>query len=936
MPRFDEYYKATKTQLLKKFNASEFWYLVTPGQAKNLNPEIRGVLQSSTGLFYTVEQLMPFMKEHSFIGIWHKGEKQDLVLETASQLLWSNSEATNGSIRLDDAPSVLNKIGHLGLSNWKLPTREQLETFAKRANNPYREGQAYRLTPSLSTEHRKAIDIWLCSSGPLDIEVNYFELKLHSSGYLFAINNHLKDANFLELAMQLLANDWRLKSFDDLHALLPEQLEKGDLLTTINEVKFDFIPAQASTEVTPIIGAYLPTIAGLSDLDYCACRLPKMDAGRMSDPDRGLWELWGSDKAFLNQHNVVARDPARDVRHHAVAIDFGTSSTVVATENQHGESELLRIGVRDYYQEHESHHYENPTVLEFLNLSAFHRVWNHQAYRPKLRWEWVRASHEAQASFRDNPGDTEVLASILPRLKQWALRDARHQQVRLTGRQGCEIELPAHSERNPIRGEALVVNETDPLDPIELYAWYLGMAINWRERGLFLKYYLSFPVKYPLDVKNRILASFRRGLQRSFPQTLIDDHPELLQQFEVQDLASEPAAYAAAALPFLELEPTEEGVPYAVFDFGGGTTDFDFGLWRWANDDEEAKGYESVFEHYASSGDNFLGGENLLEHLVYAVFQDNLQSLRASKVQFVKPIDATRFPGSESFLASTQAAQTNAIMLAAKLRPFLEGSHEQALSLNSQLKLDLINSDDEKVTCELALDLQALDELLKLRIHRGLRSFLHELKQVLPQFPTEAPVQLLLAGNGSRSRHINDLFGNQEQIFKAQCQEVFGDTIPEIQIHTPMSADMDNPYAPTSKTGVALGLLQIVPGKNVLLANRLHEANDGQAPFAWYVGCLRRNQLASRLTPGSEYHRWYELGPIQQGVFYLYYSNSPRTVHGLKKGDPELKMQRLDQHEANEGAKLYARAMEPNQIEIASATELSELEDAISQVLILN
>jgi hypothetical protein len=143
-------------------------------------------------------------------------------------------------------------------------------------------------------------------------------------------------------------------------------------------------------------------------------------------------------------------------------------------------------------------------------------------------------------------------------------------RIRLNDRQGNEIELPAHIERNPVRGQPLNVSSDDPFDPLELYAWYLGMAINWRGRGLFLNYYLSFPVKYPSEVKDRILASFRRGLQRSLPQTLIDHYPQVLNDFEVNDLASEPAAYAAAALPHLGIKPTDDGVPYAVFDLVGG------------------------------------------------------------------------------------------------------------------------------------------------------------------------------------------------------------------------------------------------------------------------------------------------------------------------------------------------------------------------------
>jgi hypothetical protein len=38
-------------------------------------------------------------------------------------------------------------------------------------------------------------------------------------------------------------------------------------------------------------------------------------------------------------------------------------------------------------------------------------------------------------------------------------------------------------------------------------------------------------------------------------------------------------------------------------------TDFDFGLLRWATAEEEDAGYDQVFEHLSSSGDNYLGAK---------------------------------------------------------------------------------------------------------------------------------------------------------------------------------------------------------------------------------------------------------------------------------------------------------------------------------------
>ncbi|NLW05801.1 MAG: hypothetical protein GX029_11365 [Pseudomonadaceae bacterium] len=852
------------------------------------------------------------------------GQQGSAVFDTKTKVIWSN-QASNKVFNLRKAGSILKNTAWLGLSDWHLPSDKQLVAFARASNNPVSGKAKYNLR-SLNGDK----SLWHCSTGIYNLNSQAMGLEDNSkkSASLFAINNSLRDASTEQILVNTLEKNWQLKDpygeilkSESLDEILPKLVERGYYYPVKSNKAIHSVKLEEATSMKSLMG-----------VDYRTCRLPQLEESFLKDSAHGMWELWGASPEFLKEQGLVARDPYKDIQRRAVTIDFGTSSTVVATENQHGNSELLRIGVRDFYQKHEAHHYENPTVLEFLDFDTFSRVWSQQAYRPELDWDWVRASHEAQASFRDNPGDTEVLASILPRLKQWALRNEKHQRICLTGRKGKAIELPPHTERNPVRGQALDVSGNDPLDPIELYAWYLGMTINWRKRGLFLNYYLSFPVKYPLEVKNRILASFRRGLQRSFPQTLIEHYPQVLQEFEVLELASEPAAYAAAALPHLGVEPTDEGVPYAVFDFGGGTSDFDFGIWRWATDDEDAKGYESVFEHYASSGDNYLGGENLLEHLVFETFKQNLDALRENRVQFIKPMDALDFPGCEPFIAPTQAAQTNAVMLAAKLRPFLESDKPD---LASQLKLDLINAQGKKVTCELLLDAQLLDAFLRQRIERGWLSFLSELKKVATEFPADAPIQLLFAGNGSRSRHIRGLFANDSKELGKLYKQVFDDTIPPIEIHEALPADIANPYAPTSKTGVALGLLLVSPGKNVLLTNRLHEKHEGEAPFGWYVGRLRRNQLAPSLMPSSDYQQWQEVGPIQEGVFYLYYSTSPRTELGLKKGDSELKMQRLDLHEAAAGSKLFIRAIEPNAIELVAGLELPTATYGISKTLIL-
>ncbi|GKR24957.1 hypothetical protein KAM469_42210 [Aeromonas caviae] len=492
------------------------------------------------------------------------------------------------------------------------------------------------------------------------------------------------------------------------------------------------------------------------------------------------------------------------------------------------------------------------------------------------------------------------------------------EQLRLSDYQGREIVLPALTERNPVAGEVMQVNEHYPFDPVELYAWYLGMAINWRERGLYLKYHMTFPARYERATKDKILASFRRGLQRSLPSSLVNQ-TEILRQFEVRELASEPAAYAAAALPQLELTLDDEGIAYAVFDFGGGTTDFDFGLWRWATEEEEAEGYQQVFESLHSSGDNFLGGENLLEHLVYATFQQNLDICRTHKIHFTRPLDGERFVGDEAFVQPTQAAQSNTVKLASVLRAFMEGDDGK---LVSQLKMDLFDVDGQPRQCELTLDQGELDKLLEVRIARGLRAFLQELSHVVDQF-TGKTVHVLLAGNGSRSRHLVRLLN--DNVLQELLIDIFAGTPPNLEIHPPLAIDEKDHHSPTAKTGVALGLLRLCPGEGVKLIDRVRSSCSDEAPFRYYVGGVRRGQFDAKLTPNCDREGWTLLGAMPQKVFKLCYSQSPRARGGMAEGDPELMTRRIDFPAAPLGAKIFVRALQPGIIELAAAQDESAL-----------
>lgn len=675
----------------------------------------------------------------------------------------------------------------------------------------------------------------------------------------------------------------------------------------------------------------------LAPIDHQICRQPPLEDAQFTDPNKGLWEAWSQSDEDLAEWGIRARNPALDVRPDFIAIDFGTSSTVVARDNN-GRPELMRVGVKDFWEKQQPAHYENPTVLEFIDFAAMLEEWQSTAYRPGVLWDQVRCSHEALHNWRHNESDPAVVSSILGKIKQWALRQQTDLRLRISDQQEkpLEHELAALAPRNPVKGQPLTVSEDDPFDPVELYAWFLGMNINWRGRGLFLKYFMSFPVDYPQAVKDNILAAFRRGLQRSLPETLV--RQPVFNDFTVEERASEPAAYAAIALPTLDIDPGEgDGVAYAVFDFGGGTADFDYGYYRQPTSEEEDDGWEAVFERHGVAGDKFLGGENLLENLAYQTFRHNLELCREKKIAFTRPLDAENFAGSEMFLERTRAATTNTLMLTARLRPLWETGQLAGGSSGVQ-KMDLLTREGAKVSCEMAIPQEALRTYLAARIEQGVMNFYAGMGKAFAGQPTPDEIHVLLAGNASRSPLVSALFGQTSpDDAKAEQHAAANDRVqtllvdqfngqpPRVIAHPPLPADDTDVYRPTGKTGVALGLLKLCPGGTVKVIDHARQTANNEAPFGCYVGRTRLGKFQPGLLQGAAYGEWHELGAPRERVFNLFHTQSPLARTGaLKEGDSELTKVPLHLAGERPGQRVFARAIGPNRIELCTALSKDE------------
>ena len=892
----------------------------------DVNPLLTS-LKERTGLLFSAmaidqqevtSMLLPLLQTQPF---WYvslpdrPNHQLPWLLETATGFLWmavSKDEGFSKKYSLASALARLYEFPSIDSIKWEVPRGNLLWSFAGLPKNPWRLGVNRRLWDFV---------YWKISSGNL-INLDDNSRQSHSV-HDFIKFDDVKPGCLIGFNPAFATN---------LEKLIRHALENGWHITPIDQpsnAKFSIFSA-VTNKITDLRSIF-------KNLDHHSARLPLLEDADFTDPNKGLWEFWGLDDAELNKLGLRARNPADDVQQGMVAIDFGTSSTVVAYED-HGVGKLLRIGVTNFWEEPKAAHYENPTVLEFVDLKAFFEVWNRQAQRPPVSWDDVRCSHEALHNFRNNQTKPEVVASILTKIKRWALDDENDQLARhrITDQSSERVEhqLPALTLRNPVKGQPLQVGAQDPFDPIELYAWFLGLTINWRRRGIFLRYYMSFPVDYPREVKEKILASFRRGLQRSLPATLISQ--PVFQKFTVEERASEPAAYAAIALQTLGIEPTKEGVAYAVFDFGGGTTDFDFGRYRLPTEAEEDSGVEQVFEHLGNGGDKLLGGENLLDHMAYLTFRHNLEVCRSKKIAFSRPPDAQAFSGSEMFLENTQAAVTNTLMLVAKLRPFWE-TGQQGSSSSGVEKIDLLDRDGNKVPCEFTIPWPELTIFLDSRIAQGVRNFFSKLKKAFDD-DMPAEVQVLLAGNASRSATVLGLFGllpeDSELFFLKESTtvflgELFPEDCPEFTTHKPLEADATNMDSPTCKTGVALGLLQLCPGSSTKVVNHAAVQAGGEAPFQHFVGRLRRGKFHAALHQGASYNAWVELGPLgEDRVFKLFHTRAALALGGqMQAGDANLMQKTLEFAGNSSNQQVLARPIKPHEIEVCNASSVKAAQD---------
>ncbi len=362
-----------------------------------------------------------------------------------------------------------------------------------------------------------------------------------------------------------------------------EQIEKTLEIVSISDVDVDF---EAFKKL-------------MLNVDNIAVSLKSYSQSQLLDLDGGHWDL---EVPSTPKESVTFRfdnlDPddkemhfyacssLKDLKKGVVAIDFGTKSTTASYMNETGTYRLLSIG--GLVDDASLTKFENPTIVEFRHRKKFITGYDALDHRPFTEHNDIEVAHEAQKNAAGVKGND--LYRFFSKLKQWAGADEKQ------------------NFRDLIEDFSLEsFTDCTGFNPIEIYAYYIGRCINNMENGVFLKYFLSYPVKYEKYQAEKIRESFERGLKKSLPRHVFEDE-KTAKIFKVKLRASEPCAYAISALKsygFFKSEKLDKPIYYGVFDFGGGTTDFDFGKW------EKSASPKFLYKmtHFNSGGDKYLGGE---------------------------------------------------------------------------------------------------------------------------------------------------------------------------------------------------------------------------------------------------------------------------------------------------------------------------------------
>ena len=634
-----------------------------------------------------------------------------------------------------------------------------------------------------------------------------------------------------------------------------------------------------------------------------------------TDYQKGNWDIFSDSKEDVDNRELIKiktnekyyeRDPKNDVKDGGiVAIDFGTKSTVVAIQTQNEKTSLVRIAGGSYKKNVEKSQFENPTIMEFIDIESFEKAYNESKGRPFTKWDDLKISYAANSSFI---GGSKF---VLEGLKQWA--GNKDEKLVIYDKKWKRIDLKPYIDV-----------EEDEFDPIEYYAYYIGSYINNMFTGnIFTKYLLSFPIKYENEIRVKILKSFEKGIKKSLPTSILENE-KIMDNFQVYRGANEPTAYFLCAGKELDKFPKKENEKlfYGIFDFGGGTTDFSFGICKYIG--LTSSRYEYEIKHFGEGGDKFLGGENILKNLAFEICKNNLAILKEKDIHFYCPVGCKEFDGYEGVLDNSYEAIYNIKQIAEKFRGFWEEDEfSKDLYSSDEIGVTLLSSKDSSEIINLKYDKTKCEDIIDSILRKGIENFISSLKLLFKNENLGVDkMEIFLSGNSSKSKKFQKMFEEEiqkiEDTVKSKDEKIFTINYPIEKIGNKDGLEVN------AKTGTAIGLLESRKGGKFKIIAKDEEVNDNEINFRYYVGYLKNSKFKPVLDYKVGYDNWVKFLDASDIETEIYYTHQANSIEGGISGDNsnlDRKIITISKDYQDEDTYIFIRATKPDIIEYCVSTE---------------
>lgn len=702
-----------------------------------------------------------------------------------------------------------------------------------------------------------------------------------------------------------------------------------------------------------------------SKRDFWTAALP-VYGDNIFDRSKGCWDLYPfvglkeeqlkSVDGWYEVTGLYAKNPLEDVASatEQVAIDFGTKSTTVAVYDKKGNITMIPVGNMDEAGETA---FENPTILEFRDIKKFMTDYRKVEYRPDTKFSDISVSHAALADYenRNDQKDNIIYQDqYLNHLKQWI--NNPNSTLEAVDSKGEEILLE-HDKFNPLE---------ETLNPIEIYAYYIGRNINNMHYGkIYLKYLLSYSATYTEKSREWIRASFEKGLKKSLPPQ-VGNNKEVMKKFEVKLWRDEATAYAVSAVSkylaedcsddreeeSTKKELEEDGIFYGIYDFGGGTLDFSFGIMR-------QEGEKDVYRQLKRGGSPNLGCENILEALAFEIFckEENRNRLREEKIKCQKPFLYGVQQNEYQIVGHSSAARYNTCSMIAYLREFwINGTKETAVRLRNERGEERQAELKEKITTgnnkgnngiiELKMGDEEIEKAFRENVTLGVCLFLQYYKEVIKNKKEleKKKCFIYLAGNASRAKRVEECF--HKELEKENLTESFC-----IKKPLPTKSDEDwhknhtEKSIPTAKSGVVFGMLYSGPYvEDIEVIDEMPQVN-----FLYHIGKKKKDRTndrglfqllmhANQVPTENKEYRY--LMPITQPYFNLLYTNDGGyALETFRRSiGYEVNVMAIQVPETYVGYSLYVRAVPDSidSLELGVSKENSEYQDKVERVGICN